>query len=240
MFQTQFADALDELLAEGISWLSFVPAADGPNPELCADQGEQGGLLLLLSFGDRFGSRVPYEAAPPDAHPFDARSRALALRFVEKARLPNAELVYPGTAPLDLRAWLAAGRVQHRSPLGTGVRPDCGPWLAVRAALAVSLSPDRRAVLTQRFPPLTPESSPCASCEERPCARACPAQAVSEVGAFRLMDCVEERLREDSACASRCNARLACPVGSTYRYPERQLRYHYGVSLKTLQQYFGR
>lgn len=239
MPESPFARAVEELVSEGISWLSFVPKDLGPDPQLCASQGEHAGLLLLLSFGPRFGAATPYESAGPDAHPFDTRARALALAFAQKAPLPGAELVYPGTKRLDLRAWLGAGRARHVSRLGVGIRPDSGPWLAVRAALATTLSDDQRAFLSRRFPPLSPDSSPCLSCEGTPCVSACPAQAVSEIGAFRVMDCVHERLREGSTCALRCHARLACPVGASYRYPESQLRYHYGISFRSLQKYIA-
>jgi epoxyqueuosine reductase len=239
MPDSQFASAVDELVAEGISWLSFVPKDLGPDPALCAAHGEDAGLLLMLAFGPRFGQATPYASAGPDAHPFDTRARALALAFAHKARLPGAELVYPGTKRLDLRAWLVAGRAQHVSRLGVGIRPDVGPWLAVRAAFVTALSERQRALLSHRFPALSADSSPCLRCEGAPCVSACPAQAVSKVGAFRVMDCVHERLREGSACALRCQARLACPVGASYRYPESQLRYHYGVSFRSLQKYMA-
>jgi epoxyqueuosine reductase len=230
--------ALDTLLDAGISWLSFVPKALGPNPRLCAAAGPEAGLLLLLSFGSRFASQTAYESgAEPMADPFDARSTRLAHAFVASAALSNARVVYPGDVQLDLRAWLAAAQAQYLSPLGTGIRPDCGPWLAVRAALVVALDSAQRAVLARRFAPLSPDASPCNSCPTRPCIAACPAGAVGDVGAFDLPKCVQQRLGENSSCASRCHARLACPVGAAFRYPEPQLRYHYGVSLRMLRRY---
>jgi hypothetical protein len=233
----ELSRALDALLDAGISWLSFVPKEQGPSPELCGEHGEDAGLLLLLSFGGRFASQTAYEGS--EADPFDRRSSQLARTFATEARLPDARLVYPGEALLDLRAWLTSARAQYSSPLGTGVRPDCGPWLAVRAALVVSLDQRQRELLAERFPPLDPAGSPCDSCKSRPCISACPGHAVAEVGAFKLMACVGERLREDSSCALRCHARLACPVGEAFRYPASQLRYHYGVSLRSLRRWRG-
>jgi epoxyqueuosine reductase len=236
MTDSQFSRALATLLDAGISWLSFVPKDQGPNPELCTEH--NAGLLLLLSFGERFASQTAYEpGVKTEADPFDVRSRQLALDFVAGAALPAARVVYPGEERLDLRGWLAAARAQYLSPLGTGVRPDCGPWLSVRAALVVTLSDTQRELLAQRFPPLAPDGSPCDTCELRPCVTACPGHAVAEVGSFRLMACVEERLREGSSCALSCHARLACPVGTAFRYPEPQLRYHYGISLRMLKQF---
>jgi hypothetical protein len=220
-----------------MSWVSFVPASQGPNPELCAELDHRAGLLLMLSFGPKFAAQTAYEESAETAHPFDTRSAELARRFAVDAGLTAARLVYPGDVALDLRGWLAAARVQFSSPLGTGVRPDCGPWLAVRAALVVTLAAAQREALARRFPKLADDASPCAACVERPCMRACPVGAVRDVGNFALHACIDERVRDGSKCGLRCDARLACPVGAAFRYPDAQLRHHYGASLRTIRRY---
>ncbi|MDH5675876.1 MAG: hypothetical protein OEZ06_27380 [Myxococcales bacterium] len=220
--------ALDALAAEGINWVSAVA---------CGTAADSAHLLLLLAMGSRFGERTDFRGG--QEHPFDRRSEALVEQLLKPALSDrNATLVYPASEPIDLRSWLALAHAQHPAPFGIGIRPDCGPWVSVRAALRTRLQASELTVIEERYPKLAPDSSPCARCAERPCQAACPAAAVT-ASAFELDRCIAQRLKKDSPCAYECAARNACPVGRDFRYGAEQMRYHYSVSLATLLRYAG-
>ncbi len=223
---------LTALADQGLNWIAFVPGQLGPTPEGCQERAGNG-LLLLLSLGATFGRQTAF--ADELGHPFDRRATRLAQGFMERHVMPHdpsAKLVYPGPTRLDLRAWLEVGGVQFRSRLGIGIRPDCRPWLAVRAAIWAAPCDELRQALLDRYPPLV-GPSPCDDCADKPCLDACPVDA-HRLTTGRLERCIEQRLLDHSTCTQRCWSRSACPVGADQRYDEPQMRYHYGVSLRVI------
>lgn len=232
---TSFGEELDRLAVQGLNWAAYVPASHSPQPlELRRDQG----LLLLLSLGSVFGEQTGYRSGD-EANPLDERARTLTEAFIVRALKradEGSQLMYPHSAcRLDLRAWLLAARVHYPSRLGTGIRPDCGTWFAVRAAVGTALPAAERRVLLTRYPPLPDAPSPCDTCVDAPCVSACPARAID--ASDHLKRCVDYRLSEQTSCGDRCHSRLSCPVGRQHAYPESLLRYHYGVSLRMLRRW---
>lgn len=134
---------------------------------------------------------------------------------------------------LDLQALGALAGWHHASPFWVGVDAEWGSWFAYRAVL-----------LTDTRLPVTPPRrllSPCLSCVDTPCVRACPATALRVPGAGRmdgdragLSACLDHRLQPASSCEDRCLARAACPVGAVHRYTAAQTAYHYRQSLAAL------
>jgi hypothetical protein len=51
---------------------------------------------------------------------------------------------------------------------------------------------------------------------------------------FDFKKCFKYRQHPTSKCKDRCIARISCPVAPDARYPEEQIKYHYGRSLKSL------
>jgi len=82
-------------------------------------------------------------------------------------------------------------------------------------------------------------SSPCATCDGRPCVSACPANALAGKD-FDLDACLNWRMAPQSTCADTCRARLACPIGDEHRYDASQIRHSYGRSLDMLRHYLKR
>jgi len=153
-----------------------------------------------------------------EAHPLDA--------FVERALL-KASPAPPAsqrwvrcaateTTQVDFRTLGLQAGLGHQSLLGLLLHPVYGPWMGMRLACFT----------TEPLPlhgPLSLET-PCRDCPA-PCARACPATAISPQG-WNLQRCATFHVESDR-CASNCDAREACPVGTKYQYTNLQVHYHY-------------
>lgn len=110
------------------------------------------------------------------------------------------------------------------SRLGLLLHAHYGPWFAIRALL----------VSDQSSPALTspdPGFDPCRGCEA-PCISACHGDAVGH-GVFAGHQCASTR-HSDSRCASRCDARLACPVGEAHGYSPSVLAHHMTAHFREL------
>jgi hypothetical protein len=136
----------------------------------------------------------------------------LAARFGTRA-------VYPfdiDTPPFQ--RWALRSENVHPSPLGILIHPDYGLWHAWRAALLFS---ERVALPTRSLAP-----SPCESCAEKPCLSACPVGAFTGSN-YDVSACATHIATPDADChAIGCHARNACPVGTDWRYPPAQGRFH--------------
>lgn len=139
--------------------------------------------------------------------------RALAARLGARAVFPF-ERPYP-----PFQRWAMRAEACHASPLGLLIHPDYGLWHGYRGALlftvAIALpAPDRRV-------------SPCESCADRPCLRACPVSAFDGKG-YDVPACARHLAGapEPDCMDIGCLARHACPVGPDYRYAPAQARFH--------------
>lgn len=191
--------------------------------------------VVLASAGPDFWRTVQrtHGIVPdPAENPLDRASEQAgeALCALLRAVDPDAVAAYPFRHPRQLLGFqrlLAAAPWMASAPFGVAVAPEIGPWWALRAVLLTRLEADAA--------PPTGES-PCAACPA-PCVAACPAGAVHTAG-FAWEACADYRLAE-APCRETCLARLACPVGTAYRYDADALRHHYRASLRELQQWWG-
>ena len=240
MSASDFDAQLGQLAKQGLNWAAYVPATQAPATQAPTTQqlAPGQGLLLLLSMGAGFGMQCTPRFGET-ADPLDDLARTLTQAFIERSLRDNDEtsrLLYPQPAcRLDLRAWLAAARVQYPSRLGLGIRPDWGTWFAVRAAVCTTLSESQQHALNTRYPALPEGAGPCHTCADSPCIDACPPRAVE--ASDQLERCTSHRLSTASSCGDRCHSRLSCPVGREHAYPEPLLKYHYGVSLVMLRRW---
>jgi hypothetical protein len=188
-------------------------------------------LILLGNSGPALWRLLRGRVAT-EPHAFDRHSTDTAGTLV-RDYLGDAPfmLLYPGATPLALQRLGEAAGWGRPSLLGLSIHPRHGTWFAYRAALLVG----RR--LPASAPPALPLADPCAICADQPCRRACPVSAPRTVGSFDLDACVGQRLAPASPCAGRCAARMACPVGSDFRYDDDQIAYHAGRSLDSLRRW---
>lgn len=145
----------------------------------------------------------------------------------------DPEILYPGPRPVPLQRLGEFMGWSSKSLLGLGIHQRYGTWFAYRALFAVDCT------LQPTQPGVAP-ASPCDDCLEQPCRGACPVGAVRADAPFALDACLSYRLRPASPCADRCFARLACPIGSDWRYEEEQMAYHGQRALDSLRKWHSR
>jgi len=114
---------------------------------------------------------------------------------------------------LDFRRLAVLAGLGVQSRLGIVIHPVFGPWMGIRAAcfLPVLLEPT---ALVEDL---------CGDCAA-PCIDACPGEAFVE-GMWEVGRCADFH-RTSSRCAFDCDSRLACPIGTSFRYPTEERRYH--------------
>ncbi len=118
---------------------------------------------------------------------------------------------------LDFRVLGLEAGLGENSLMGMLIHPKYGLWMGLRAAL---LTTEDLSVFFTR-----PEKhSICASCDDKPCILACPAQAVSEQG-WNVELCARQH-RVDVTCHGICHSRKICPVGEEHRHGALQHHYH--------------
>lgn len=165
-------------------------------------------------------------------HPVDEFSEKITRQWLaEYMGNPPLFWLYPADYLIPLQTLGEYAGWAFPSPLGLGISPVYGVWFAYRSAF----------LLRGDFPEVREpiQTSPCDSCEEKPCLTACPAAAVRGVHQFNISACCQHRLSPGSSCADRCLSRLACPVAPEHRYSLAQIQYHYGYSRTTLKAYFN-
>lgn len=220
----------DALASCGLNRQHVFDLADLP-PAVIATLGDTAPWrqLVLLGHGGKALWDCVKAAGIAGEHPIDDFTvRSIERCFAEHLPANRYRIVYPGDAPVGLQQLGALAGWHHAAPFMVGIDPDWGSWYAYRAVVLAD---------TGSCPfPAVDRSHPCSRCVNRPCIAACPAQAMAG-GGFSLARCAAYRLQPGSACAFTCQARLACPVGSTHRYDADQLRHTYSISLRTLRAY---
>ncbi|MFO1061932.1 MAG: ferredoxin [Dongiaceae bacterium] len=215
-----------DLAAAGLAWRGgFHPAPQDGVPAL---PGGRAAATLILA--GTVGSAWWADFAPsPEARdgaadPLDRWSRRL---LTDLAARHAAAALFPFGGPpyLPFQRWAGRAEPVAPSPLGILIHPEYGLWHAYRGALAFA---ERLALPA---PPAAP--NPCASCRGRPCLEACPVGAFAAAG-YDVARCVAhlDGPAGGACVAAGCQARLACPVGSDYRYAPAAAGFHMAAFLR--------
>jgi len=130
----------------------------------------------------------------------------------------GAKVVYPFDKPHQpFQQWARDAGVGHQSPLGLNIDATYGLWHAYRAALLFPVAFD--------IPKPGARPSPCESCASKPCLSVCPVSAFDGRN-YNVSSCAAHLQGSNTCMAGGCKARLACPVGTAYRYEPAQMRFH--------------
>ncbi len=142
----------------------------------------------------------------------------------------GAQACFPFDGPpyLPFQRWAQRCEAVFPSPIGPLIHSEYGLWHAYRGAL--------RFAEKLALPPLAVLSSPCVACTSRPCLSTCPVGALAE-GRYDVVRCIAHVVSEAGRdCLEQgCRARRACPVGTGYRYPTPQARFHMEAFVKRAQ-----
>lgn len=164
-------------------------------------------------------------AAMPGPDPLDRWTRSVIDPIAQSVQ---GAVLYPFGGPpyWPFQRWAERAEGLRQSPLGIQIHPEFGLWHAYRAAI---LLPE-----AIELPPKAAADHPCDTCVDRPCLSSCPVQAFSAnaYAVDRCVDYVVATQHLDGACAAvGCLARLACPVGTTWRYKPDHARFHMAAFL---------
>jgi hypothetical protein len=127
---------------------------------------------------------------------------------------------FPSERPWrPFQQWAMRAEGLKPSPLGILVHPDYGLWHGYRGAIGFLDHLDH--------PDREIRPHPCDHCRDKPCLTTCPAGAVMP-DRFDLAACRSYlgSAGEGICMRTGCVARNTCPVGTGYRYPLEQLRFH--------------
>lgn len=212
--------------AEGFTPLGwFAPDADDGVPGL--DDAAAAGIVMLVgnagpAMFERFARKCD-----PSVDQLDDWSRA---RLTTLAQNLGAHAVFPfDKPPLPFLRWAQKAGCGHPSKLGMNIHPEFGLWHAFRAAFVFAENPD--------LPVQSERPHPCDTCPDQPCLSACPVAAfdtMRPISPYDVDRCVAHLASpEGSECLGHgCKARLACPVGASYRYREDQMQFHLSAFLR--------
>ena len=205
----------------------FHPEPDDQVPFL-ADGRQAQTLILIGNAGPAMWQA--FSAARQSNHEKDPLNAFTRKVVIEIATDHGATALFPFDGPpyLPFQRWAQRADAVHISPIGLLIHPDFGLWHAYRGALAFA---DRL-----QLPPADCRPSPCISCYERPCLKACPVNAFQRDG-YDVTSCARHIvLVGGEACRSRgCLARHSCPVGLSFAYEEAQATFHMRAFLRARQ-----
>lgn len=195
-----------------------VVGFDGDGPNLRGGRRAQTVVLLGNTGGSIWQPFSDWRRLNPDvADPLDRWSVAMIRPVADSL---GATAWFPSEKPWQpFQQWAMRAEGLRPSPLGILLHPDYGLWHGYRGAIGFADSIDPPAAETRPHP--------CDHCPDKPCLTTCPGGAILperfDVAACRTyLGGGGER----SCMQAGCLARNACPIGTEYRYPEEQLRFH--------------
>ncbi len=132
----------------------------------------------------------------------------------------SARALFPFGAPhMPFLRWGKKAEALQNSHLGMLIHPQFGLWHAYRFALAFARPIE--------LPASAIGANICRQCVPKPCRGACPVNAFTDAG-YDVGVCYRYlQSHPDSACMNEgCQARVACPQGTDYRYASPHAKFH--------------
>lgn len=183
-------------------------------------------LILIGNVGselwDKSGAQI---AALDDPDPLDRWTRNVVQPIASSV---DGRALFPFEGPpyWPFQRWAERAEGVRSSPIGIQVHPEFGLWHAYRAAI----------LLRDLIPlPRREQAHPCNTCVDRPCLTHCPVNAFTSAG-YEVDRCVAHVValqNEAGSCSDvGCLARLACPVGTAWRYHPEHAGFHMRAFVK--------
>jgi hypothetical protein len=183
-------------------------------------------VILIGNVGselwDKSGAEI---AALGDPDPLDRWTRSVIEPIASSV---DGLALFPFAGPpyWPFQRWAERAEGVRSSPIGIQIHPEFGLWHAYRAAILL------RGAITL---PRPEQAHPCDTCVDRPCLTHCPVNAFSQAGyeVDRCVDHVVAAQYKTGSCSDvGCLARLACPIGSAWRYRPEHARFHMRAFVK--------
>lgn len=245
---TLAAELVARVRARGFNLVGFVSArafdAGQPGERRSGTLAPGCGSIFLLGNGGdglwrkmhQVGAIEPELQPRADYHPTNTYTAAVIADEVDwlADHDVHACATFPDDSPaLDfLRLATLAGWGTVSPVIGLLLHEEFGPWVGLRAAILLRGEPF--GAIEPR--PRDPKFEPCSGCAQ-PCVRACPVGVFDGRGGIDLETCANHR--HPGNCATGCDARRACPVGSEHRYGFDEERFRHAYSLYTMRRHFG-
>ncbi len=184
------------------------------------DVGSDVSIALVGNIGSSywpvFSQSCEYRDGKPD--PLDRWSRRVAEPV---AKSIGASAIYPFEGPpyYPFLQWAKRAEPLNQSPMGLMIHSNYGLWHSYRFGLLLQSQVSDALDISVE--------SPCQTCAEQPCLRACPVDAFSASG-YDVDSCATHlKTTADAGCHQQgCLARNACPVGEAFRYESAQHTFH--------------
>lgn len=183
-------------------------------------------LVLVGNVGselwDKSGAQI---VALDDPDPLDCWTRDVVEPIASSV---DGLALFPFTGPpyWPFQRWAERADGVRQSPIGIQIHPEFGLWHAYRAAILL------RGMIEL---PRQEQTHPCDTCVGRPCLTHCPVNAFTSAGyaVDRCVDRVVALQNETGSCGDvGCLARLACPIGTQWRYRPEHARFHMRAFVK--------
>ncbi|NKB52475.1 MAG: hypothetical protein GKR97_09660 [Rhizobiaceae bacterium] len=159
--------------------------------------------------------------ADDEADPMNRWTVSVISAMAEKLRPELVEHIrYPfGDPNWPFQEYAKQALGIDQSPIGLLIHPEYGLWTAFRAVVIFA---DKFDLQEAQIP-----DHPCDTCSDRPCLNTCPIAAFT-IDGYDYLACKSHVAGEQGrACREGgCLARLACPVGSQYRYQKPHQAFH--------------
>ena len=175
------------------------------------------GTTILIGTGPAFWSHFATAPERVDGQPdpLDRWSKRIL-----PSLSPGSPCLFPSDGPPYppiIAMALATGRF-FQSPTGMMVHAEAGLMISIRGAI---LHPDRLALPE-------PAENPCLTCPDKPCATACPVDALSATHAYDVPACKAYLgTHAGQSCMTEgCAARRACPVSRRFGRDPAQSGFH--------------
>lgn len=111
-------------------------------------------------------------------------------------------------------SWALQSGEAWQSPVGLIVHKDAGLMASYRGALQFG----------EQIELPAPSTSPCDTCETKPCLTRCPVDAFAN-GGYDVPAC-QSHIANDPICRVGCQVRLSCPVSQRFGRDPRQTAFH--------------